>query len=362
MARQSDGPWYRKSKNAFYATVAGKKVPLAKCGPRGEDDAEARAKARTKWHGLMLARDAAVKSGEDKDEQALAVALEAFLEYAEGEYKPKTVLLYTAFLQGLIDHLKGQGLLGVQVRQFGSAHMDRWLASKKKTWGKATRRIAITVVCRALNYAVKRDLITRNLVRNYEKPPIVSRGRESVIPRGEYEMMLAASEERFRWFLIALWHTGARPGEVASVEAKDYDRDAGAWVLKEHKTDAVGRDRVIHLTPTMVDLTEKLCALYPEGKLFRNRKGNPWVDSVIGKRFGKLRERLKLKSRSIAYGFRHAFATAQLAAGTPDTHVAALLGHTSTAMVHKHYSHIAGASQVLRDALKHVKPAEGEKV
>ena len=42
----------------------------------------------------------------------------------------------------------------------------------------------------------------------------------------------------------------------------------------------------------------------------------------------------------IAYGYRHGFAT-DAAAGVPDAQVARLLGHSSTVMLHRHYSHLA---------------------
>lgn len=56
-----------------------------------------------------------------------------------------------------------------------------------------------------------------------------------------------------------------------------------------------------------------------------------------------------------AYGYRHAFATEALAAGVPDAHVAALLGHTSTAMLHRHYSHLTHQAQAMRAALERVR-------
>ena len=59
--------------------------------------------------------------------------------------------------------------------------------------------------------------------------------------------------------------------------------------------------------------------------------------------------------KAIAYGYRHTFATDALARGVPDAQVAELLGHSGTAMLHKHYSHLTARSQVLRDALGRVR-------
>jgi len=51
-----------------------------------------------------------------------------------------------------------------------------------------------------------------------------------------------------------------------------------------------------------------------------------------------------------SYCFRHTFATRALLAGIPDVEVAAMLGHTSTAMVHRHYSHLAQQARRLQEA------------
>jgi integrase len=61
---------------------------------------------------------------------------------------------------------------------------------------------------------------------------------------------------------------------------------------------------------------------------------------------------------AIAYGLRHTFATDALANGVPDAQVAELLGHSGTAMLHKHYAHLGAKAKALRDALGKVRPAE----
>ena len=68
-----------------------------------------------------------------------------------------------------------------------------------------------------------------------------------------------------------------------------------------------------------------------------------------------LRERAGVPKGPVAYGYRHAFATDVLANGVPDAHVAELLGHSGTAMLHRHYSHLTARSQALREALGRVR-------
>jgi integrase len=58
----------------------------------------------------------------------------------------------------------------------------------------------------------------------------------------------------------------------------------------------------------------------------------------------------KIGHRVTAYGYRHTYATRALAMGLPDTHVAALLGHGSTRMIHAHYAHLNANARLLKEA------------
>jgi integrase len=52
--------------------------------------------------------------------------------------------------------------------------------------------------------------------------------------------------------------------------------------------------------------------------------------------------KLALTRRPLTSGYRHTFATDALEQGVPDALVAELLGHASTAMIHRHYGHCVG--------------------
>jgi integrase len=66
------------------------------------------------------------------------------------------------------------------------------------------------------------------------------------------------------------------------------------------------------------------------------------------------RERAGLNGKT-AYGLRHTFATDALANGVPDAQVAELLGHSGTAMLHKHYAHLGARAAALKAALGKVR-------
>jgi integrase len=68
----------------------------------------------------------------------------------------------------------------------------------------------------------------------------------------------------------------------------------------------------------------------------------------------KVRKKLGIRG-AIPYAYRHGFATDALAHGVPDAQVAELLGHSGTAMLHRHYAHLGARAKALRDALGRVR-------
>ncbi len=374
MARKSSGPWWWAARGQWFVTVRGKQIPL------GTDEAE----ARHQWHIL----EAQAQSHKAGDDNPFSVIAEEFLDWIHRNKKPKTYKTYRIHLEAFS---KVHGT--VKVRDLKPLHVDAVLKEHPE-WGKSTVRGFMVCISTALNWAVKQGLTTRNpLHRRLDIPAQPSRGREANLPQEDYEILMAHANPALRDFLIACRNTGTRPHIVATVQAKDFDEQAACWVLEEHKTDHDGMPMVVHLTPTLVAMTKRLIQKYPTGPLFRNNRGNAWRDEVWGKAMAGLRGQLKrkvarledeagklesagrteeaearrreatsctLKSRGIMYGFRHGFATEQLSAGVPDAHVAAMMGHKSTTMLHKHYSHLLSNHKVLKGHLDNIKPVKGE--
>jgi integrase len=68
----------------------------------------------------------------------------------------------------------------------------------------------------------------------------------------------------------------------------------------------------------------------------------------------KVRKKLCI-CEAISNGYRHGLATDALANGVPDAQVAALLGHSGTAMLHRRYAHLGAQAQALRSALGRIR-------
>jgi integrase len=179
-------------------------------------------------------------------------------------------------------------------------HVTNWL-SKKKTWGPTTRNRVIGDVKQVFNWAVDQGLIANNPVRSLKKPPLNRRER-ILSPVERAKIFVSVKDQAFRDFLVALEQTGARPGEIRQVTAANVDLENGIWVLQKHKTSKqAGGPRVIFLTPTMQEMTERLVARFPTGPIFRNFYGEPWSANAIRIRFRRLRKQFPELAGVVAY-------------------------------------------------------------
>jgi integrase/recombinase XerC len=336
MPKQSK-PWFRESKQTWYATVEGRMKSL---GVKGEAN---KAEAYQSWHRLLAGVMERVKP---KAEPTVNEVVKGFLADVEARAKPNTVKLYNFFLNPFAKRfgaLKCSELSPPQAEAY----------SRKPTWATDTRTDFLGALATAFRWAERARLINRTPLVGLKRPPKASRGAEAVIDKEAHARLLEAAKEGFKLFLMVLHLTGARPGEVAAITAENFDAEGGMVRLKEHKTAYKGKPRTIYLCPEAVAVLLGQRAKYGSGFLLRNTLGKPWSVNAVVKAMITVRKRAGVKA--IAYGYRHTFATDALANGVPDAQVAALLGHSGTAMLHKHYSHLTGQARALKEALSKVR-------
>jgi integrase len=329
-------PWYRKSVNGWYICLNGKQVLLAK----GKAN---KAEAYRKYADLV---------GEAPKPDSLTVGelVEGYLSYIQQRIRPKTLEVYTLFLRSFGETYGDQH--AKDVRAF---HLEDW--SCKPNWNATSRNYALSLVNAMFRWAERTERLDHNPIRHLRKPACQIRSAGTLIDEEEHAQVMEHASNELRLYLTALHETGARPGEVASVTAADFDAEHGIWLLKQHKTaKKTGKPRIVYLTPELVSKCKMLANRHPEGSLFRNCRGQAWTKGALSKALNRIRVKLGLRKRLIAYGYRHSFATDALANGVPDAQVAELLGHSGTAMLHRHYSHLTARTQVLQAALGRVRP------
>jgi len=355
MARQNEGPWYRQSKGTWYATLSGgRKVSL---GIRGE---ASKAEAFTAWHRLMA--DAPAQAEQQTPTQAnvkpspvkaepvskftVKALADAFTADAPTRLKPKTVRLYRDEGNRLC-----QSLGSIPADELTTQQLSLWLA--KLPLSSTSKSISIRAVSAMLAWALKAKLITTNPAKEVPKPKSRSRSQASVISEADHAKLMASASPEFKLVLRILHSTGCRPGEACKITAETFRAEAGCVILHDHKTaHATDKPRLVFLPPELCEELKAQAQRFGSGPLLRSHRGIRWTPQAISQAMRRLQYATGL--RSIAYGYRHAFATQALSNGIPDATVAALLGHSSTAMLHKHYSHLTSNATAMREALAKV--------
>jgi integrase len=349
MARKNE-PWYRTGKRCWYVWHGGKLVRLRQ--EKGE--------AFRLWHLLLAAawpparpeppRPAPVAPATPEHSLTVGRLIDAYLADAQLRLKSSTLASKRKVLLRLKADKGEESAMSLK-----PAEVTTWLA-KQQRWGRSRRWLAAAVVRTCCRWAVP-SLLPSDPTAGLKLPGPLSRGADALVSPEDHARLLAAAREPMRNALTALHATGCRPGELCAVEARHFDARAEAWLLDTHKTDGTGKVRVILLPPAVVALCQRLVEAHPNGRLFRDTKGKPLTPERLRNWIFKTRRRLGL-GRVIAYGYRHGLATDALAAGIPDAHVAELLGHSGTAMLHRHYSHLTANARLLRGALDQVRGKE----
>jgi integrase/recombinase XerC len=336
MARQVNGPWYRAGKNAWYATVDGKSISLGVKGKRSQKQAQ------DAWHRLM-----ANPTPKPKPELLTVRQLaDAFLADAQARLKAPTMRLYRLHLATLC-----KSLGGVEAVALKPQTLSHWLARLKLS--NTTKAMMLRSVSACFGWGEGNGMLPTNPAKKVPKPKSRSRSAEAIVSDTDHAKMLALASPTFHPMLRVLHGTGCRPGEACRITGEAFDSENGVIHLEEHKADATGKPRLIFLPDDLCELLKSQMERFGQGFLLRTGKGKPWNAQSINLQVRRLAKRVGIKA--MPYGYRHGFATAALVNGIPDAQVAALLGHSGTAMLHKHYSHLTAQAQAMREAVAKVR-------
>ncbi len=224
MARKGK-PWFRQSKGTWYATVEGRKVSL---GVRGEEN---EADAYRAWHRLMAGlREEKIKP---KREPSVGMVIREFLADCEGRVKAKTLRIYRYFLKPFRTR-HGKTKVSDLTPTLAEAY------SRRRGWSESTRHAFLGTLATAFRWAVKAKLIAATPLADLELPPKASCGADAVVTPEDHASLVANATPAFSLFLRVLYATGARPGEVASITAENFDRAGPSGPSRSRR----GRDLV----------------------------------------------------------------------------------------------------------------------
>jgi integrase len=330
-ARREPKPYWKTSHQKWYVKLNGRHYPLA----RGKDE------AWKEYHKLMLGRQ---KLGSNPRVHDL---LTTYLAWCEVNRAPGTHRVHSMYCRLFKEDVpESLRVLDLKPKHLVGWVDGRWPAAKASS---STRRTAMRVIQRAMNWACKLGHIERNPLAGVEKPPETR--RETYLWPEQYEKMLGHIRDRaFRDYVEILRHTGCRPEEARIVEARNFRAEDACWILPAKVAKGRKKPRTILLNDRALEITNRLADEWPKGPIFRNLRGNPWTGQSIVSRFRQLRP--KLGFHVTAYSIRHTFATEAILRGVDLITISKLMGHNSLQMLSQVYEHVSARHDHLRDGLR----------
>ena len=151
--------------------------------------------------------------------------------------------------------------------------IDRWLAAH--AWKSGGRRIRLQALRRAFNFAVERQVITKNPIKGYKLPKATS--RVTYLTPAQEKSLLNASSPAFALALKVCIRTVLASDANSLPSCGRHVKDHGdrmEWIFKadESKTK---RQRIIRVTDAEIIATVR--AHMNDGPIFRNESGLPVV-------------------------------------------------------------------------------------
>jgi integrase len=157
-------------------------------------------------------------------------------------------------------------------------------------------------------------------------------------------------DKRFADLCEAGYLTGARLGELVSLDVHDFDAPRGLLLVRKGKTGA----RAVSLSAEGVAFFKKLAANRPAAAILLPKSdGNRWGKSEQARPFKRAAELAELPKSASFYSLRHSYISRAIEAGMPLSLLAENCG-TSLTMIERNYAHVLAATR--RDVIEKTAP------
>jgi integrase len=266
-------------------------------------------------------------------------------------------------------------------------HVERWLRElEQKRTSVRTRQVALTRLRTALNLALKRGHLGRNVAVLVERPKQLRKKWAAPSLEALRELLKHITEDGCQALVVLALTTSLRRGEVLGLHWEDIDFEAGTLTVrrrvsrvgkKARKEGASGLlvregakshngQRVVMLPRIALDalhvrrtrqLEERLAAGatwqgpdYHGGRVsgfvFTSEKGTVLEPRRVDKYFEQVRKAAGLDAHTF-HGLRHDFASLLIADGVPGRVVMEMMGHSDYSITANRYQHVPDELQRL---------------
>lgn len=280
----------------------------------------------------------------------------------QGHVSDETLSNYTCLLRGRICAAIGE----VPVTQLRAVDVETMLLGLQEA-GRSGRymRLARNLTQRALDYAVRRDIVDRNVAAAVRTPSGPAAERCGLTVKQARRLLKVALEDRLGNLVTVSLLLGLRPGEAAgltwdnvklkgkrptlTVAASLRRTPMGALVLVQPKTPT--SRRTLEIPPPVVHALKAQRVQQkadqaaagrtwgnPLGLVFTTEVGTPLDPSNVRRTFARLADAAGLDHLH-PHMLRHAAASLLSAAGVPLEDISDTLGHRSVAVTAEIYRH-----------------------
>jgi len=204
---------------------------------------------------------------------------------------------------------------------------------------KGTSNRILTTLKAALNNAFREGHAKDDTAWRRVKPfGNVNIPRVRYLSKAECSRLINGCEQEFRKLVKAALLTGARYGEIITMQCDDYHADSGTVLIREAKN---SKPRHIYLTKEGQKFFESVNAGKP-GKeiLFKRIDGTPWRRSHQGRPMAQACQAAKIDPPISFHILRHTYGSLLALKGVSMPIIAFALGHSDTRITERHYAHL----------------------
>jgi integrase len=289
-------------------------------------------------------------------------------------HKPAVRLNTYVYCRNLLDNHILPALGHIQLQKLAPEHIEAFYTHKRDEGISAgTVHLMHSVLHKALEQAVQRGRIPRNVCDFVSPPRIPKHEVQALTPEQAHKLLEAANGHRIEALLTLALVTGMRRGELLGLRWQDIDFENKSvhirrtlsyitgYGFKESEPKTASSRRKIMLPQFVLDVLKQHRAQQLQERL---RLGDAWQDRGLvfcNTRGGFLRpmglhdmfEKLLVHAglpHMRFHDLRHSAATILLSMGVPAKVVQELLGHSTIRMTMDTYSHVLPAMQ--QDAME----------
>lgn len=228
-----------------------------------------------------------------------------------------------------------------------TTHVQKWMNDQidededadeediRKSKDSANRNLATLKA--ALNKALHNRLVATDAgwktVKAFAK--VGARRKDAFLSMEQRTALLKECTDELAQFVRAALLTGARPGELATLNAGDFDKRLGTLTL----TGKTGARTVAISTAATKFFTDAVKDKLPAAPMLADAFGNRWNKDSWKKLYKDAAEAAKLPSAVVMYSLRHT-AISEMILGGMDSLMVAKLAGTSVAMIETNYGHL----------------------